>query len=86
MPTVSMFFGITIRMYMDDHPPPHFHVHYGEHDASIDIDTLMVRRGYLPRRVIALVLEWAAMHREELRVNWSLAEAHWPLRKIEPLE
>lgn len=55
MPTISQFFGIVIRMYFDDHPPPHFHVHYGEHDAVIDIDTLTQREGKLPRRVLARV-------------------------------
>jgi hypothetical protein len=29
MPTISQFYGITIRMYFDDHPPPHFHAYYG---------------------------------------------------------
>lgn len=31
MPTISAFYGILIRMYFGDHPPPHFHVRYGEH-------------------------------------------------------
>lgn len=30
MPTISRFFGILIQMYLDDHPPPHFHAIYGE--------------------------------------------------------
>jgi len=33
MPTISEFFGILIRMYYDDHNPPHFHVFYGEYEA-----------------------------------------------------
>ncbi len=85
MPTISRFFGITIRMYFDDHPPPHFHVHYGEHDAKIRIDTLEVDVGHLPRRALALVLEWAFEHRDELRENWALADAHQPVNPIEPL-
>ena len=28
MPIVSMFFGIVIRMYYDEHAPPHFHAEY----------------------------------------------------------
>jgi hypothetical protein len=40
MPTLSIFFGIVIRMYYDDHPPPHFHAIYGEHEAKIGIETL----------------------------------------------
>lgn len=86
MPTISQFYGITIRMYFDDHPPPHFHVYYGSEAAKIDIDTLQVSEGKLRRRTLALVLEWAAEHREELRENWQLAQAHQPLNPIAPLE
>jgi len=38
--TISEFFGILIRMYWDDHPPPHFHALYGEHEAQYNIATL----------------------------------------------
>ncbi|MGA3065679.1 MAG: DUF4160 domain-containing protein [Tepidisphaeraceae bacterium] len=86
MPTISVFFGVTIRMYYDDHAPPHFHAYYGEHAAVVEIDTLRVRYGQLPRRAIALVLEWAAIHRVELMANWWLADTHQPLNPIEPLE
>lgn len=75
MPTISRFYGITILMRFREHPPPHFHVEYGEHSASISIDTLDLVAGRLPRRVQALVLEWAMMHRPELRENWRLAQA-----------
>ena len=86
MPTVCVFFGISIRMYYDDHPPPHFHAYYSEHDAIIDIETLALRRGALPRRAMGMVLEWAAEHRDELRADWFLAEGHRPLQAIAPLE
>ncbi len=86
MPTISEFFGILIRMYYDDHNPPHFHVFYGEYEAQVSIDTLEVIKGKLPKRALALVLEWAAEHRNELREDWRLAELHQPLDKIEPLE
>jgi len=86
MPTISIFFGVTIRMYYDDHAPPHFHAYYAEHGAVIEIESLLVREGQLPRRAMAMVLEWAAEHRKELRANWALAESHQPLKSIEPLE
>ncbi len=85
MPTISMFYGIAIRMYFDDHPRPHFHAYSGGQDAAIAIDTLEVLEGRLPRRALALVLEWASEHRAELRENWRVAEAHGTLRNIEPL-
>jgi len=48
------------------HPPPHFHARYGEFEATVDIGTLEVIEGQLPRRALNLVREWAMMHREEL--------------------
>jgi hypothetical protein len=86
VPTISRFFGITVRLYYDDHAPPHFHAYYGEDAASIEIDTLAVREGRLPKRAMALIIEWAADHRAELREDWRLAEAHQPLNPIAPLE
>jgi hypothetical protein len=86
VPTISAFFGIFIRMYYDDHGPPHFHAYYGGHAALIEIETLKVIAGSLPKRALAMVLEWAFAHRNELMEDWKLAEAHQPLNQIEPLE
>jgi hypothetical protein len=86
MPTISQCYGITIRMYFDDHPPPYFHAYYGNDAAKIDINTLEIQEGKLRRRSLALVLEWAAEHRQELLENWRLADAHRPLNPIAPLE
>jgi hypothetical protein len=58
MPTISEFFGIVIRMYYDDHNPPHFHAYYEAFQAIILIETLAIVEGALPRRARALVLEW----------------------------
>jgi hypothetical protein len=85
MPTISRFFGLVIRMYYDDHPPPHFHVYAAEEDASISIETLEITEGRLSRRTLAMVLEWASEHRAELRENWLLCEEHLPLHNIDPL-
>lgn len=86
MPEISRFFGITIRVFWHDHEPAHFHAVYGEHEALITIETLAVYRGQLPRRAFALILEWASLHREELRTDWQLARAGQPLLPIAPLE
>jgi hypothetical protein len=50
VPEISRFFGIVVRMFFNDHEPPHFHVTYGEFEALIEVDTLAVYRGELPRR------------------------------------
>ncbi len=66
MPEISRFFGIVIKMFFDDHNPPHFHAEYGEKMALIDIQNLSLFAGSLPPRVMGLVVEWAILHRQEL--------------------
>jgi len=85
MPTISAFYGILIRMFFNDHAPPHFHARYGEFEATIDIDTLSVRQGELPRRALDLVQEWAIIHRAELAQNWRLCREKMPPEKVDPL-
>ena len=86
MPEVTRFFGIVVRMYFRDHSPAHFHAEYGEYEALVEIETLSILRGELPRRAMALVLEWAALHRQELRADWERARAGTPLESIAPLD
>ncbi len=86
MPTISVFFGIVIQMFWREHAPPHFHAVYAEFEAEIDIRTLDVIRGALPRRALALVLEWATEHRVELMEDWELCQAKQLPKKIRPLE
>ncbi len=50
MPAISQFFGIVIQMFWREHAPPHFHAMYGEYEALIDIRTLEVVAGSLPRQ------------------------------------
>jgi len=50
VPRVCEFYGIVIWLYYDEHPPPHFHATYGEHAASLSIDSGDVLAGELPRR------------------------------------
>jgi len=85
MPEISRFFGIVVKMYYNDHQPPHFHAEYGEHVAEISLDSMEVIAGKLPLRALGLTLEWASVHRAELRDNWDLARAEQPLQSIEPL-
>lgn len=73
-------------MYFNDHPPPHFHAIYGEYEAVIAIDSLLVLEGSLPRRGLALVVEWAGMHKAELLADWALCRDKQQPQKIAPLE
>jgi hypothetical protein len=86
MPELSRFFGIIVMMFYDDHPPPHFHVRYGSQKAIVAIESLALLDGRLSPRALGMVMEWALLHRPELREAWSLAEHHAPLKPIPPLE
>lgn len=86
MPTISIFYGIVIQMFWQDHAPPHFHALYAEHEALIEIRTLAVIQGHLPKRALALVLEWASKHRAELLEDWELCTRMQTPNKIEPLK
>lgn len=86
MPTISIFYGIIVRMFYDEHAPPHFHAQYGEFKASINIKTLELMEGKLPRRALELLLDWAELHQNELLEDWELCQMHLQPRKIEPLQ
>ena len=85
MPEISRFLGIVIGMFYNEHGVAHFHAVYGEHEASIEIESGTVH-GELPQRALRLVLEWAELHRAELLENWQLARHGEPLKRIAPLE
>jgi len=85
MPRISAFYGIVIAMYYLDHPPPHFHAIYGEHEATIVIETFEVLSGFMPARALRLVREWAELHADELSANWEKARERVPLDSIESL-
>ena len=51
MPRISYFYGISIRIYYDEHPPPHFHALYSEDVGRIEIQSGKLIGGKLPRRL-----------------------------------
>jgi len=86
MPEISRFLGIAIFMYWDDHAPPHFHAHYGGHEAKVLISPVSLVAGRLPPRVLALIVEWASKHEAELLANWIRCQGKEPLVRVPPLE
>jgi hypothetical protein len=86
MPTISSFYGIFIRMYLRDHPPPHFHAIYQEHEANVAIESGEVIEGRLPHSAARLVREWTLAHRLELLDNWQRAKSGEPLERIAGLD
>lgn len=82
MPILSVFFGIIVRMWHDDHPPPHIHVEYQGFEALVDIRTGGITEGRLPSKAAAIVKEWCERHRSALLQNWERAQRFEPLERI----
>jgi hypothetical protein len=85
MPEISRFLGVIIRMYRDEHLPPHFHAIYGESSAQISIRSPAIIRGKLPPRVLGFVTEWAALQEAELQRNRRASQTDGRIEKIAPL-
>ena len=85
MPEISLFYGIRITMYYDEHNPPHFHASYANENALIDIRKGCAFRGKLPGKQLKYVIAWAAIHEDERMQNWELARDDKPLNRINPL-
>lgn len=85
VPRLSVFYGIAIYLYFEDHPPPYIHARYGEHESKVLIATGETIEGLLPRRATNLVQEWAALHRTELEECWSRSIQGESPGTIEPL-
>ena len=85
MPEISVFYGIRVTMYYDDHNPPHFHAEYNDRKVLVDIAEGRVLKGAFPSKQLKYVLAWSDIHQNELMENWELARADRPLKKIAPL-
>lgn len=83
MPVLTRFNGMVIKMYLlgKEHNPPHIHVIFGELNGVIDIQTLEVMEGDLPRKELAQAKQWAERHKDELLDIWNTQN----FRKLPPL-
>lgn len=84
MPTISMFYGIIIRMYYTDHNPPHVHAYYNDNIASFDFDGHLVK-GFMPEKQSKLIQAWILLHKDELNANWAISKNSEKPFKIKPL-
>ncbi|GHU80588.1 hypothetical protein FACS1894191_6180 [Clostridia bacterium] len=84
MPNISMFYGIVIYMYFDDHRPPHIHARYGDDEAAFDFNGDLLE-GKMSRKQQNLIRAWIDIHLDELKANWSIAIENGNIHKIEPL-
>jgi hypothetical protein len=54
MPEISRFYGIVIKIFHNDHHPPHFHAEHGGDQMIVDIETL----GVIGGKLILVLLDW----------------------------
>jgi len=86
MPELSRFFGIIIRMFYDDHDPPHFHVEFQGNKAVFDFEGNILKGNLKSKTATKLVREWVDLHQVELEEDWQLAQNGREIKKIDPLD
>lgn len=84
MLSISMFYGIIISMYGNDHNLPHFHARYQGSEAEFDFDGNLLA-GDLPEKQVRYIQVWADIHREDLMTNWEMLQSEGKVERIEPL-
>jgi Domain of unknown function (DUF4160) len=72
---------IIIRVYANDHLPPHFHAIAPDFEALIEIETLVVLRGSLSRQATRSVMAWATAHRREIAAEWNRTNSRFPIAR-----
>ena len=87
MPTLSIFYGIIVRMLVEingKHNVPHIHAKYNEYEVSMSFDGEILE-GNLPPKQMKLLLAWVAIHEDDLKANWESLNTTGDYCKIEPL-
>jgi hypothetical protein len=70
---------IVIRVYANDHLPPHFHAVAPDFEALIEIETMEIMRGSLPGRARKVVMEWAGRNRAAIAAEWNRINPRFPI-------
>jgi hypothetical protein len=86
MPIISVFFGIIIRMYYDEHNPPHIHLEYQGNKAILDFQGNILKGDLKSRTALRLVRDWIDLRNDEIDEDWKLAQKGKKIKKIPPLE
>lgn len=86
MPEICRFFGIIVRMFYDEHNPPHIHAEYQGQKAVLDFRGKVLRGDLRSRTALKLVREWIDLRQDDLDADWQLARAGRELKRIDPLD
>lgn len=77
MPTVTLFDGIKLEMFANDHNPPHVHVKYAEHKCLLTIQSATVCAGSMPIKQLRKASIYVENHRESLMNLWHLLQSNY---------
>ncbi|WP_457571427.1 DUF4160 domain-containing protein [Desulfovulcanus sp.] len=87
MPYISIFFGIVIKMFYNEHNPPHFHAYYQGMEGIFDFNGNLIKGNIAQSKTaLKLIKEWACLNRYELEQNWKRIKSGKPLQQIKPLQ
>ncbi|MBM4288768.1 MAG: DUF4160 domain-containing protein [Deltaproteobacteria bacterium] len=85
MPIISVFFGITVRLFYCDHNPPHVHVEYQGNKVTMDFRGNILKGDLRSRTATKLIRDWIDLRQPELLENWQLALQGKEVKGIDPL-
>lgn len=71
--------NLIIRVYANDHLPPHFHAVTPDCEALIEIETLSILRGSLPRPAREAVIEWSRNNKAAIAAEWNRTNPRFPI-------
>jgi len=86
MPEICRFFGIIVRMFFDEHNPPHIHVEYQGHKAVLDFSGNVLKGDLKSRTALKLVRDWIDLRADDLHADWQLAQTGQEVNRIAPLD
>lgn len=72
---------VIIRVYANDHLPPHFHAIGPDFEALIEIETLAIMRGSLSRQAGKSIMAWARANRQTIAAEWSRINLRFPIAR-----
>ncbi|MFM8607339.1 MAG: DUF4160 domain-containing protein [Hyphomicrobiales bacterium] len=70
MPTLHRIGAISIRIYADDHRPPHVHIVSAEFEILVSISDGSIIAGKARQSEIREALKWVSWNREYLALKW----------------
>ena len=88
MPTISLFYGIIVRMYRENsgkHKKPHLHAEYSGEEVVVDFAGNSLE-GKIPTTKMKLLEAWIEIHHDELLANWDLLSKGEQIFRIDPLK